>query len=230
MFFERGSFMALLGVITEGVDETQSLLRPETGSVIEITEKEQLQEVNGVVIGLIEKEELGTIVEWLLLCREYPRLFVWIFSSVQIKEECTILMKLGANGVFFDWSYLTFTVENAMKKIDEIQQINSLSVSEAVINFKNQSVLVDGIEKDLTKKEFLLFQILYENKEVCVSYEELQKQIWPNKKVTELYLLTNAIFHLRKKIKNSHFFQIKTIRSKGYLLTIKPERTRGSNS
>lgn len=133
-------------------------------------------------------------------------------------------MSLGANGVYSDKSNLDFfnlVIGNTLTKIEQFSKLNKQHENESVINFKNQTVLVNGVEKELTRKEFKLFQILYENKDICVTYDELQKQIWPNKDGNELYLLTNAIFHLWEKIRKSDFYQIKTIRSKGYLLTIK---------
>lgn len=216
--------MALLGVVTKKENETLSLFESGKRSVIKITQKEQLKTVSGVVIVIKKKEELSTAIEWLLACRENPTLFVWIFSLVNLNEELSILMSLGANGVYSDKSNLDFfnlVIGNTLTKIEQFSKLNKQHENESVINFKNQTVLVNGVEKELTRKEFKLFQILYENKDICVTYDELQKQIWPNKDGNELYLLTNAIFHLREKIKKSDFYQIKTIRSKGYLLTIK---------
>lgn len=216
--------MALLGVVTKKENETLSLFESGKRSVIKITQKEQLKTVSGVVIVIKKKEELSTAIEWLLACRENPTLFVWIFSLVNLNEELSILMSLGANGVYSDKSNLDFfnlVIGNTLTKIEQFSKLNKQHENESVINFKNQTVLVNGVEKELTRKEFKLFQILYENKDICVTYDELQKQIWPNKDGNELYLLTNAIFHLREKIRKSDFYQIKTIRSKGYLLTIK---------
>lgn len=220
--------MTLLGVVTTGEKEVLSLLQSEDRPVIDITERKQLQTLTGVVIVINEKEELSDGIDWLLACRENPLLFVWIFSLVELEDELNILMSLGANGIIVEkknFNYLNLVINNTLFKVQQMPHKKKLHENETVINFKNQSVLVNGREQELTRKEFKLFQILYENKEMCMTYTELQKQIWPNKSSDEIYLLTNAIFHLREKIQKDGFFQIKTIRSKGYLLTIKKERT-----
>lgn len=216
--------MALLGVVTKEENDSLSLFESEKRSVIDITQKKQLETIGGLVIVVKQKEELSTAIEWLLACRENPTLFVWVFSLVDLNEELSILMSLGANGVYFEKNsleFFNFVIENTLTKVEQFSNPSKQIENEQVINFKNQTVLVNGVEQELTRKEFKLFQILYENKDCCMTYAELQKQIWPNKTDNELYLLTNAVFHLREKIRESDFYQIKTIRSKGYLLTIK---------
>lgn len=55
-----------------------------------------------------------------------------------------------------------------------------------------------------------------------MTYEQLFQEIWCDVDESKQYRLNNLIFHLRKKIekntKNPVF--IKTIRSRGYMLTI----------
>lgn len=171
--------MAFIGVIKNQAIDRQSILKPDNCEIIDITKKEQLKTVNGVVILLKEKEELSMGIEWLLACREYPRLFIWFFSYENLETEAKILKNLGANGVFSgkeNIGYLNLVIENMMASNEQFIQLEDLQKSEDILNFKNQSVLVNGIEKELTRQEFKLFRILYENKEICLTYGELQKK------------------------------------------------------
>ena len=56
----------------------------------------------------------------------------------------------------------------------------------------------------------------------AIKYEELYKNVWKDTANERKYRVANVIFHLRKKIEQdvNKPQYIKTIRSKGYMLTV----------
>lgn len=131
-------------------------------------------------------------------------------------------MELGANEVIMDEAQihrLSLIVKNTFQRINRTIESRNNGLTESFVNEQNQSVLVNGTEKLLTRNEYQAFTLLYEKKDTCVPYEFLIPTIWPNNEKANLYTLANVIFHLRNKVSESNEFTIKTIRNKGYMLS-----------
>lgn len=186
-----------------------------------ISEKKQIEEVDGVIFPLTKKEELPTLVNYLLNCQKKSATFIWIFSIIDLDVEKDILMSLGVNDVVIGKeksSYLFLLVKNTFSRLSNVNLKKKNLGNQSFMNYKNQSVWINNSEQILTKKEFQLLNLLYENKSNCVLYETLMERLWPNSSIDELYNLTNTMFHLRKKMKHSENVVIRTVRSKGYML------------
>lgn len=215
--------MATLGILEERVTE-EALLNAfqNDGYTIEFIEKkEQLNQVDGVVLPLTKKEEFPPLVEWLLACQKRPSVFVWVFSTINLDVEQEILMSLGANDVVTNEAQLprlSLLVKNTFFRLSHTNATRKEPDEQLLLNPKNQSVWINQAEQILTRKEYQLLDLLYEHRGNCVLYETLIATLWPNSPNYELYNLTNTIFHLREKIKTSEELAIRTIRSKGYML------------
>ncbi|MDN3193933.1 winged helix-turn-helix domain-containing protein, partial [Enterococcus faecalis] len=63
---------------------------------------------------------------------------------------------------------------------------------------------------------------LFKHAGQTITYEELYKNVWKDTANERKYRVANVIFHLRKKIEQdvNKPQYIKTIRSKGYMLTV----------
>ncbi|MGC2990381.1 winged helix-turn-helix domain-containing protein [Enterococcus faecalis] len=90
---------------------------------------------------------------------------------------------------------------------------------------ENLSVIIDGKkEVSLTKIEFQIMGVLYDNPCKTVCYAEFMRKVWSDESdATEgNYKIANAIFHLRNKIEENPKFPqyIKTVRSRGYMLIL----------
>lgn len=72
------------------------------------------------------------------------------------------------------------------------------------------------------KIEFFTIEYLYKHAGQTITYEELYKNVWKDTANERKYRVANVIFHLRKKIEQdvNKPQYIKTIRSKGYMLTV----------
>lgn len=215
--------MATLGILEERTIQKELVEAFQKDEhVIEIIEKkEQLHQVDGVVLPLTKKEEFPPLIDWLLACQKTPSVFVWVFSTISLDMEQDILMSLGANDVVThetQLSRLSLLVKNTFLRLDHTNTIKKIPANQEVLNMKNQSIQINQVEHTLTRKEYQLLDLLYEHRGSCVTYDSLLAALWPNTLKRELYKLTNIVFHLREKLKGSEEFVIKTIRSKGYML------------
>lgn len=86
------------------------------------------------------------------------------------------------------------------------------------INFKKYQVLLNGLEVDLTAKEFDLLAFLTRNRGQVFTREQLVNKVWGFDYVGDTRAVDSAIKRLRKKINNeekNHIF-IHTVRGIGY--------------
>lgn len=193
-------------------------------NIVELHGNKQLEHLDGLLIIMDKENQLTEIITWLVLCQKYPKMFVWVLSKAPLDMEKTILMRLGANEIITadcEPDYLQLIIENSFKRIAiRYCKINDIpdTPKEELMNEQNQSIYVNGSEKTLTRKEFKIMSILYDNLNNTVSYEHIMKELYPDKPQTNFFLIANNICHLRNKLKTSRRFVIKTTRSKGYVL------------
>ncbi|MGM0218951.1 winged helix-turn-helix domain-containing protein [Enterococcus sp. AZ126] len=216
--------LGILGIDSAMYQTLEKKFKSEVYKLIKVEKKEQLEQIDGLILSMDEKKQMSVIIDWLLTCQKTPSVFVWIFSTIPLDYEEDVLLGLGANDVVMTKSResnLVQVVKNTFSRLEYSNKTRKRSIDHQIINDKNQSILVNGMEQPLTRKEFQIFSLLYEHKNVSLSYENLLNRLWPNADENELYRLANIIFHLRKKIKDSDEYAIKTVRSKGYMLQTK---------
>ncbi|MFD2388371.1 winged helix-turn-helix domain-containing protein [Enterococcus rivorum] len=90
------------------------------------------------------------------------------------------------------------------------------------MNEANMSVLIEGKEIELTKREFCMIHLLSSNPKTAFSYEEIYQSVWNEAYNNQKYKVANVIFRLREKIeKNTEKpIYIRTVRSRGYMLDV----------
>ncbi|PZL77519.1 hypothetical protein CI088_01580 [Enterococcus plantarum] len=219
-------------MLTLGIHSTQERIfeqvvhyfRTEPYQISKVETKEQLISIDGLLLSIETKEDFTKVVEWLLACQNIPTVFVWVFSAISLDFEEDILLELGVNNIIMTEKrvpLLLKIIKNTFQRLRQTDVVKRDLISSPLLNEKNQSILVNEEEQSLTRKEFQLLQLLYENRDTTVSYKQLIKQIWPSEDQTGTYRLSNIVFHIRKKIKENDVFMIKTVRSKGYMFVMK---------
>lgn len=217
--------MLTLGIIDnqKSNEQLKQQFQAEPYCLTSIETKKQLTQLNGLIVSMEMKEDLSQVIEWLIACQKVPTVFIWVFSKVLLDYEENILLELGANDVIMTEErqpVLTKVVKNTFKRLEDSVLCEPDSPPK-LLNEKNQSILVDGKEQGLTRKEFQLMCLLCENQNTTVTYEQLMHQLWPEAEKVDIIRLANIIFHIRNKLKENDVFTIKTVRSKGYMLAIK---------
>lgn len=130
-------------------------------------------------------------------------------------------LQIGAD----DYIAKPFAIEELLARIEVVfRRQDSLSnyivrFKDIVINKSSRTVKRNGVEINLTNKEYELLTILIDNKDKVVTREELLEKIWgygyePETNVTDVY-----IRYLRSKLNNEDKEKyIQTVRSIGYIM------------
>lgn len=153
---------------------------------------------------------------------------IWLLSDKYEEKNEILYYKMGIDGISYsDRSseliqlQLTSTLKRNCKKRTYISNINTNGVPSLKLNSINMSVhKEDGEEISLTRSEYNVLNLLMENLNNTVTYEEMLSVIWNDDKRSNKYKISNLIFHLRSKVENDlkKPKYIKTVRSKGYML------------
>lgn len=95
-----------------------------------------------------------------------------------------------------------------------------LSLGGINIDFKSHKVVVNGVEKYLTRIEWLLLNDLARNTGHLMTYEELLSRVWGPEYRDDVQLLRTWVSRLRHKLgdKTNHPKLIQTIPKTGYIL------------
>ncbi|ALS01358.1 hypothetical protein ATZ33_08255 [Enterococcus silesiacus] len=203
--------------------------------VFEITVNEpDILEIQVDALVILEAT-MALTCSWLIELRKHFNGPIYLLSMENDSYSKVTYLHLGVEACFpadIDNEEFFLTLGNLLTSY----QTNKLIQNSALLKKKdpvqtgviqlipsNLSVIIEG-EKviDLTKKEFQIMKILYDNSCRAISYEELSEKMWSTKleKRDQNNRIANLIFHLRNKIEKSpdqpQF--IKTVRSVGYVL------------
>lgn len=220
-----------LGIVNIDSDFSNTIIRHSSEnnySMATVSEKKEIkaiEELDGLIIPMTGKTQLTAAIDWLIACQAHREIFIWIFSKETLENEEIILRQLGANEIITkegNLFSLFLSIKNMEAWLDQ-KRVDAGTQFEGLLNSQNQTVAVNGCIKNLTRKEYLLLKILYENEGNVVPYTELMSIAWPNNPEEHIYRLMNTMFHLRKKVDDSDDFTISNVRSRGYVL-----RERGS--
>ena len=218
--------MSDLGILSdEGKFPTElfSVLQSFTYQLIHVKEKEQFENLDGLIIFLTNEKGVSEAIDWLLFSKKQANVFVWIISQDLLNREQTILFELGANDVLSlseGTEKLPYIIRNTFNRTKQQQIETKSNYPHSFLNDKNQTIIIDEKEVSLTRTEFKFFKLLFDRVNTTVTYEEVFQTIWPNSSDIQPLRIANVVFHLREKIKESKNISIKTTRSIGYLLKI----------
>lgn len=145
-----------------------------------------------------------------------------IFISAKDEEIDRILgLELGSDDYIskpFSPREMVVRVKNIFKRIDEKEEEKQvINCRDLVINVNERSVKINGVELDITNKEYELLYLLCVNKNQAFSREKIIEKIWGYDYVGEARPVDDLIKRLRKKLKTEKgSFKIKTIWGYGY--------------
>ncbi|MBO0466908.1 response regulator transcription factor [Enterococcus plantarum] len=192
---------------------------------------ETIGNYDGIIINEQQAQNIGMICELIILLKKKQDTFIWVISERENKMNHIVYLQLGADGIIDNEcapEECQLMITNALNRYKNAHQVN-VKRTEKVSNdcqFQlrpcNFSVILNGIEINLTKLEFKTIEFLQTQQGVAVSYEEIYKNVWENDGNDKQYRVSNLIFHLRQKIEKdaAHPEYIKTVRSKGYKLSM----------
>ncbi|EOL50924.1 winged helix-turn-helix domain-containing protein [Enterococcus caccae] len=205
-------------------------------SLIEITEKEQIGSLDGLVLNLEKSSDYVKAFQWLINLQEEYSLFIWILIEGKDSELTKLYPHLSKNSVIEiiesnqGFEELGIKIKNALNyKNHLLNEIEPKKKSDYhYLDPAKLSLVVHDKIIALTRKEFKIFELLYKNLDKVMTYEQITEVLYGNSlgKSLEKYRVANFIFHIRNKLEEQSYFEIEIIRTKGYLLTYsKKERS-----
>ncbi|MEL7565823.1 MAG: response regulator transcription factor [Dehalobacterium sp.] len=130
-------------------------------------------------------------------------------------------LKLGAD----DYIVKPFETVELLARIEAVlrrthRSLNIFSLDGTVINLESRVATVDGVEIELTPREYELLEILIKNRNIALSRKKLLKLAWEYDYFGETRTVDVHIQKLRKKLNWEN--RIKTVYKLGYRLEVDP--------
>ena len=97
-----------------------------------------------------------------------------------------------------------------------------LSIGSVTVSAGKRIALVDGVDVELTGREFTLLLYLMERAGRIVSREELARDVWEDERALDSNTIDVSICHLRAKIGDTRRKTIRSIRGVGYFYVLQP--------
>ncbi|MGX7149934.1 winged helix-turn-helix domain-containing protein [Enterococcus ureasiticus] len=206
---------------------------------IETVVEEEIKGMDAVIIEEVNSENIGRTCELIIQVRNNAKGLIWIVSKDSRKNNRIIYLQLGATGIFdagIDLDEFSLVIRTTLDR--------SGAKNEAILMNKHakHSVMKTESEKPsivlqpnimgvsiagktavlLTRLEYKVLLVLSEQPNQVVPYDEILRRVWKSEINYSTFRLANLISHLRKKVEEypDKPKYIKTIRSKGYMLTI----------
>lgn len=109
----------------------------------------------------------------------------------------------------------------ALLKRAKINTDKKLEIGNAVLNYEDYSVTIDGETMNLPQKEFqILFKLLSYPDKIFTRYQ-LMSEIWGINSDSDEITVYTHVHRLRNKFKDCKYFEIVTMRNLGYKAVIK---------
>lgn len=109
----------------------------------------------------------------------------------------------------------------ALLKRAKINTDKKLEIGNAVLNYEDYSVTIDGETMNLPQKEFqILFKLLSYPEKIFTRYQ-LMSEIWGINSDSDEITVYTHVHRLRNKFKDCKYFEIVTMRNLGYKAVIK---------
>lgn len=161
---------------------------------------------------------------WCGEIRKISQVPVVFVSSASDNMNIVMAMNMGGDDFImkpFDLEVLLAKIQAILRRTYSFQ--NQSSVMEhrnVILNLADMSLLYQGNRVELSKNEFRILQILYENAGKTVSRESMMKRLWDNECFVDDNTLTVNMNRLRRKLEEAgiHDF-ILTKKGVGYQLS-----------
>ena len=160
---------------------------------------------------------------WCAEIRKLSQVPIVFLSSASDNMNVVMAMNMGGDDFIakpFDLEVLLAKVQAILRRTYAFQ--NQSAVMEhrnAILNLADMSLLYRGTRLELSKNEFRILQLLYENAGKTVSRETIMKRLWDNECFVDDNTLTVNMNRLRRKLEEAgiHDF-IVTKKGVGYHL------------
>lgn len=143
---------------------------------------------------------------WCNEIRKISKVPIIFLSSASDNMNIIMAMNMGGDDFLakpFDLSVMTAKIQSLLRRSYEYQnKINIIKYNDILLNLGEASLLYNNKKIELTKNEFKILQILFENAENIVSRDAIMVRLWESDSFIDDNTLTVNINRLRKKLEN----------------------------
>ncbi|MGE7925066.1 response regulator transcription factor [Viridibacillus arvi] len=161
---------------------------------------------------------------WCEKIRKYSNVPIVFVSSSNEKMDIMMAINMGGD----DFIQKPFSMEILVTKINAIVRrtytylspsLEVLKHNELTLNLKNSTVMFGEKESELTKNEFKILTVLFENKQEIIRRDTLMRALWEDESFIYDNTLTVNINRLRRKLTEMGVEDyIQTKKGQGYIL------------
>ena len=160
---------------------------------------------------------------WCMEIRRVSKVPIIFLSSTNDHLNMVMAMNMGADDFItkpFDLQILLAKIQALLRRAYDFQtQTNFIAHKGMILDLMNTNLQIGNQKVELTKNEFRMLELLFENKGRVVSREELMKRLWDNACFVDDNTLTVNITRLRKKLEEVGVSSlITTKKGIGYLI------------
>ncbi len=160
---------------------------------------------------------------WCSEIRKLSQVPILFLSSASDNMNIVMAMNMGGDDFIakpFDLDVLSAKIQAILRRTYSFQGQSAVLEYEGVIlNLADMSLLYQGRKWELSKNEFKILQILFENAGNAVSRESMMKRLWDSECFVDDNTLTVNVNRLRKKMEEAGLKDlIRTRKNVGYQL------------
>ncbi len=161
---------------------------------------------------------------WCSEIRKVSQVPVVFVSSASDNMNIVMAMNMGGDDFIvkpFDLEVLLAKVQAILRRTYAFQnQSTVMEHRNVILNLADMSLLYQGAKLELSKNEFRILQLLYENAGRTVSRETIMKRLWDNECFVDDNTLTVNMNRLRRKLEEAGIQDfIATKKGVGYQLS-----------
>ena len=160
---------------------------------------------------------------WCMEIRKLSKVPIIFLSSASDNMNIVMAMNMGADDFMtkpFDLEILAAKVQAMIRRTYDFKGDYGLLEHKGVwLNLMDATMQIAGEKIELTKNEFRILEMLFENKGRVVYRDELMKRLWDNACFVDDNTLTVNMTRLRNKLEELGLKElIETKRGQGYIL------------
>jgi len=161
---------------------------------------------------------------WCAEIRRVSKVPIIFISSASDNINIVMAVNMGGDDFIakpFDLDVLTAKVQALLRRAYDFTAPSKLLESGgAVLCISDATLTYEGQKTELTKNEFKMLQILFENKGHIVTRDEIMTRLWESDSFVDENTLTVNITRLRRKLEASNLIDfILTKKGVGYMVS-----------
>lgn len=223
-----------LGIIDTENNISEQFFTNQTAAPIlnskEVVEKNDLKNLDALLICKNQVFGMREVCEWVIKMKMYKDVPIWVASSEKQLEEKNVYLQLGVCGVFegnYSIEEINLAISNNLNIMKNDSQEKIEKSEFFLLDPLKLSLFIGDSSIPLTRLEYVLMELLYEHKEEVCTYEMLAESLLGGQfellGETGQSRVANVICKIRSKLSQASEGKqdvIKTIRSRGYMLTL----------